>query len=489
MLRATLRNLSAARLRLALTALAVVLGVAFVAGTFILSDTTGRAMDGEIAAAGGGTDVVVRGAATVSADAREPLPDALLATVLDVPGVSAVAGRATGAAELVDPAGGTVSGSWSAEAWAADPDLRPWRLRAGRAPATAGEIALDAAAARRAGLGVGDRVQVHLDSGAHRVTVTGLAGHGTAEGASGRSVILLAAGAARTLLHAPGWESVAADAAPGVDAEALRGRVAAVLPPGVEAVTGAQAMADARRDADASLALIRNSLLAFGLVSLFVAAFMIVNAFAITVAQRVRQAALMRALGASRGQVTRAVMTEALLVGLVASALGIAAGLAVARALSALLASSGLALPSDGLVLTVPTVLIALGIGVGVTLAAALRPALRAGRVAPLAALRDSAAPRDGHPLRRRVVAVALTAAGTGLIAAGLLADGVDPWLALGLGAAVLFLGAAGLMREAAGPLLRVLSGRSAASAPPPASAAATRCATRSAPPAPPRRS
>ncbi len=460
MLRATLQSLLAHRVRLLLSACATALGVAFVAGTLIFTATVQHGLGRLFDTATAGTDVVVRHAAPAAGAGgnagRRPIPASLLDRVRSVPGVAVAEGAVSDRAGIVGRDGRIVSGrAGVAASWPADSALASaYTLREGHPPAGLGEMAVDAATARGQRLHVGDRVRVVAGGAARPFTVSAITGFGNGDGPGVASLALFDTKTAQRLFGKQGrFDEIDLRAAAGVSATVLRDRVAAVLPGGVEAVTAASAAAAQASQLEQSLGFLTNALLAFALVSLFVASFIIWNTFSILVAQRTRELALLRALGASRGQVLRSVLVEALAVGTVASLTGLALGVLAARGLGALLGGAGIDLPTSDLQLRASAAAIAVGLGVAVTVAAAVAPARRATRVASLAALRDAAATPSPFSRRRLAVGAGVLALGAGSLAAGLLGH-LGAGLALaGGGALAVFLGVTTLGPLVARPL------------------------------------
>jgi len=463
--KATLKGLLAHKLRLALTILAVVSGVAFVAGTYVLTDTIDRTFDTLFDEVQAGVDVTVRAASGFGADARagdarEPLPEALVTTVGTVDGVAAAEGGVGSTAQLVDPQGDLVTTTGAPSlgfSWTETPELSPLRLVEGRAPEAPGEVLVDAGTAADAGLDLGDEVGVLTVSAPERFRVVGVARFGEADNLAGARLAVFDLATAQRLFDKEGVvDQIDVAAAPGVTPVELRNRLAEVLPPGVEAVLGDEVAAESAQAVKDELGFLGTALLVFAGVSLFVGAFLIFNTFTILVAQRTRELALLRALGASQGQVRGAVVAEAVVVGLVASALGLGLGIGVAAGLKALLGAFGLSLPATGLVVGGRTVAAAFLVGTVVTLVAALAPARRAARISPMAALR---APEgdDGALLRAPTVigALVVLAGGVAALLTGLLGDG---GLGLtGVGVGLTFIGVAVLSPLVAGPQARVI--------------------------------
>jgi putative ABC transport system permease protein len=454
MFRTTLRQLMERKLRLLTTGVAIALGVAFMAGTLILTDTLERSFGRLFADANAGRDAYVRSDVVSPDGQRSRLDAALLADVRAVPGVAAAHPAVEGFAQLVDgdPAAG--------RSWTADDRLNPFELVDGRAPATDDEIVVDRATATSERLGVGDAVDVLTPDGVHAFRVAGVVTFGGTDDVAGSGVVLFTEQAAQVHLAAPGKvDGIAVAAADGVGQRELAARIARVLPAGAEAITGAQLSEENRSDVQESLSFFNTFLVVFALISLFVGSFIIFNTFSILVAQRSRQSALLRALGASRRQVLGSVVLEAAAIGVVASVAGLAIGAGVAAGLRSALGAMGVELPDVPLVLARQTVVVALAAGIVVTVASAILPARRAARVAPVAAMRG-AATEPATPGRGRVAAgLAVTGLGVAAMASGLAGagDGSSAVATVGTGAAVVFLGVALLGPVIARPVSRVL--------------------------------
>jgi putative ABC transport system permease protein len=456
-LKVTLRNLVAHKVRLALTALAVILGVAFVAGTLVFTDTMGKQFDDLFAKTGKGVAVQVRAKKVVTSDdasADAPtVPASVLAAVRGVPGVANARGQVDGFTAVVGRDGKVVGGSGPPQIgtdW--NPADRDHPVTSGRGPVRAGEVAIDAETAKRAGLRAGDRARVLVQGPARVVTVVGVMDSGNLMGAT---VTAFDLGTAQRLLLSPGrFSSVVAGAQGGVGEAVLRDRVARVLPSAsYEAITGTKMREENKSDVAKILSFIRTFLLVFAVISIFVGAFIIFNTFSMLVAQRSRELALLRAIGASRKQVTRAVLGEAIGVGVVGSTLGLAAGTGLALLLRRLFEAAGADL-GGGLTFTYKPVLWSYAVGVLVTVAAAYFPARRAAKVPPVAAMRDDVAMPQRSLRIRLVVGSLVGVAGAVMAAAGLAGA---PIALLGAGAALVFLGVAMLAPVISRPVVRVL--------------------------------
>ncbi|MEU6670935.1 FtsX-like permease family protein [Streptomyces sp. NPDC046727] len=438
-LRISLTSLRTHRRRFAGTFAAVFLGVAFLAGTLVMGDTLRASFGSMFGEATSGTDAVVRGADAITAPGeaqgvRRPVDTSLVRTVERVPGVAAAAPDIQGAGQLVgadgEPVGGqgppTLAGNWITDA-----RLNPYRIAEGRAPARPGEVVVNRGAAKQGGLKIGDTTTLRTPDPV-RVTVVGLATFGGQDGMAQVTFTgMTQADAEKYLTARPGQAAgIQVRAAPGVSRRELVRRLTPVLPKGVEVITGQQSTRE-NTDMISSqfLTVFTTFLLVFSGVALLVAAFSIHNTFAIVVAQRTRENALLRALGAARGQVTAAALAEAGVVALTASLAGLAGGIGVAAGLRALFPAIGFPFPDGALVIKALSMVLPLAVGILVCLGSALLPALRAGRTAPLAALRETAVDSSGAS---RVRALAGTALGLLALTATLTGVLVFPsvWLA-----------------------------------------------------------
>jgi len=426
----TLRNLAAHKIRLALTALSVALGVCFVAGTLIFTSSLQQQFNNLFAQVGKGTSVVVRGTAAFTTSGggagrqqRRWVPLTLASRVRAVPGVADLLPGVTGFAAVVGRDGKVVANTGPPTlgvAWQPDPQLSPLHLTSGSGPRSPGEVAIDSATAAKAGLRPGDSVKI-LTRGPERVMrLTGVFQFGSLGNLAGATLAAFGPATAQRLLLAPGYATeLDLHAAPGVGEGSLSARVQRVLPAGYEAVTGAQVQRENTTQVQQNLKFVSTFLLVFGFVAVFTGAFIIFNTFTMLVAQRTRELALLRAVGASRPQVTRAVLGEALGVGVLASTAGLAAGFGLAQLLRWLFTRFGVALPPAGFSLDPHAVLYSYLTGVVVTLAAAYAPARRAARIPPVAALRDDVA-MPLRSLRWRVAGgTVVTVAGAGVAGAG----------------------------------------------------------------------
>jgi putative ABC transport system permease protein len=350
------------------------------------------------------------------------------------------------------------------------PSGRPFQgtysRRAGTPPAGPGQVMIDRASARQGHFAPGARIEIAIGGQAMPFTVSGVTGYGSADSLGGGSMAIFSLPTAQRLFGLAGrYSQIDVKAAPGVSAAQLRARVARILPRGVEAVTAASAAATQAQQLNSQLGFLTYFFAGFAGVALFVGGFVIWNTFSIMVGQRVRELALLRTLGARRGQVFASVAVEAALLGAVAAGVGVLAGVGLARGLAALLSTFGLSLPVAGLVVPPVGAAAAFGAGLAITVAAAIAPAWRATQVAPVQALRD-AAPAPGRFSPRRLgIGLTLAAAGIGLLLAGLFAGA--PVLLTVAGAVICFLGVTVLgplfarpLASALGVPLAVLPGR-----------------------------
>jgi putative ABC transport system permease protein len=462
MLKTTIKGLAARKLRLFATALAVLLGVAFMAGTFVLTDTIARTFHDLFGSVYVHTDAVVRGRAALESSAfetqRPRVDTTLIRAITGVPGVRAAEGNVFDYAQLVDGQGRAVGKAESAYGlnWNQVGGLNPFNLVAGRAPQADDEVAINKAGADQGNFAVGDTATVLVHAGPQRLRIVGIVRFGTADSIASGNGVLFTQAAAQRLMAEPGkFDDISVVADEGVSQEQLRDRLATALP-GADVVTGKAMLAENDRTIKKAVKGLNQGLLAFALIALFVGSFIIYNTFSILVAQRGREMALLRAIGASRRQVLGSVLLEAVVVGLIAALLGVAAGVGVAVGLRTLLSQFGLEIPAGGIVLTPRTVLVSLLVGVLVSAASAVLPARKAAKAPPISALRDLAHDSAGRSRRRVVIGAAVTAAGVTALSLGLLLD-PKRMLLVGLGAATIFIGVAVLGPVIAAPASRFI--------------------------------
>lgn len=466
----TIKGLIAHKLRLFATALAVTLGVAFMAGTLVLTDTVTKTFDDLFADIYTQTDVVVRGEGVFDAGPegfgvqRGRVDESVLADVREVPGVLEAQGGVFGYARLVgrdgealgNPETGapTFGGDWTESA-----RLNPFRIVEGSPPAADDEVVIDAKSARDGNLAVGDTTTVLVQGPPLTVRISGISKFGSVDSPAGSTVTLFRTTVAQELIAEPGkFDSISVAAEPGVTQEQLATAITKVLPEAAEAATGQEMTEESQSEVRRSLSFFRTFMLVFAVVALLVGGFMIFNTFSITVAQRTRENGLLRALGASRRQILSSVLLEALAVGVIASLLGIAGGVAVAIGLKALLNAVGLEVPGGGVVFEPSTVVISLLVGVGVTLLAALSPARKAAKVAPVAAMQQGLAGSTGYGSKQRVyVGSGLLLLGIAALFAGLFGSVDNAVAVVGAGVLFVFFGVSVLGRTISLPLSRFI--------------------------------
>ncbi|MFF4694471.1 ABC transporter permease [Streptomyces chattanoogensis] len=430
MLRTALRNVLAHKARLLMTALAVLLGVAFVSGTLVFADTTAHAFRNASAQSLKDVAVSVQAEADTTAPDTAGGKDGKPATVLDaalarkigrLPGVASVRPTVNGEATVAGKDGRPVNADNNRRNLAANylpgKDGRDshYPLKAGRGPAAEGELALDAGTAEKAGYRVGDTVRFATDGPALTKKLVGIVSTGDPRVAAEGSLTLFDTPTAQKLFRHPGqFDEIVVAADDGTDQYALTDRVKALLPDkGVRATSGADLAAEQSAQINENTRSLTKTLLVFAGIALAVGVFLIANTFTMLIAQRSREIALLRAVGASRRQVVRSVLLEAALLGLVASAAGFALGLGIATAMRPLLNTTGAALPDGPLVITPAAPLASLAVGVLVTVLAAWLPSRRAAKIAPVAALSSIDQAPPARALRvRNVLGTLLTGAG-----------------------------------------------------------------------------
>jgi putative ABC transport system permease protein len=456
MLRLSVKSVRGHLVRFLLTALAVTLGVAFVAGSFVLRDSIDATLSNLLDSAARGTDVAVRGARAGQDAPRQYLLTSLADKVATVDGVAQATPNLQGVAMIVGKDGTVVRNGGAPTFGFAFRDGDPsFHLIAGRGPTDAGEIVVEKTTLEKSGLAVGGSTRAVVAGRLRTVRITGEVEFGSLFGAT---AILIDEPSARALFAPDGKvDMISVQASPGVSQTELRSRVAAVLPAGAEAITG-QALADESRTAiQQGLGFFTTFLLVFAGITLFVGAFIIVNTFSILLAQRTRELALLRAVGASRGQVVRMVLGEAVLIGLLGSGLGLAAGVGLASTLKVLMKSLVGVDISGGIPVGVGTVLWSVLIGTVVTLVSAVLPARRASRIPPVAAMREDMVVAPSRILRRGVVGIVILLLGAALLTWSVLPDDAR-WVGAGFGAAMMLLGALVAAPLAARPVVRVIA-------------------------------
>jgi putative ABC transport system permease protein len=390
-----LRGFAQRKLRVALTGIAIALGVALMAGTYILTDTINHSFAGIFKTASAGDSVVVSPAQTLGKRAESetsPITDQMLAQVRETPGVAEASGGIFTPATLLDANRKRLSSGHSPAFINALVAKRfeAFKAISGRFPQGPDEVALDQATVRRANVKLGQQIIVAGRASAKRYTVVGVVQFGGGESFGGAGLALLTLPEAQRVVGEQGrFDHIDVAAVNGVSPETLRARIRARLPHTVDVRTGEQQAEKNTSNLEENLGFLRTFLLVFAYVALVVGAFIIFNTFSITVAQRTREFGLLRTLGASRRQIMRTVVAEGLLLGVLGAVLGLFAGIGLAPALDQLFKAFGADIPDNGTVLETRTIVVSLLVGTIVTVLAGMPSALRATRVSPLAAMRE----------------------------------------------------------------------------------------------------
>jgi putative ABC transport system permease protein len=462
--RIVLQGLLAHKLRLALTALAIVLGVTFISGTFVLTDTLHNTFTTLFGRIYQNVDFEVRGTAAFSSNnggagaTRKPIPQSIATSVRHVPGVAYAQGTVNGYAQFVSPDGKAISnGGAPTRGFSYDPNpqLAALRLSQGTAPTSSHDVVMDAGTAQKYHFKIGDHVRVLLSGPPQTFTLSGIVRFGTANNLAGATIAAFNLPVAQRLFSEGGhYDAIDILTSPGADKSAVQHAIAATLPKGVEVVTGQTVANEQSNDVNQSLSFFSTALLVFAFISLFVGGFTIFNTFSITVGQRTRELALLRIVGASRQQVFRSVLAEAVIVGTVASLVGLGLGVLAALGLEALLKGFGITLPSGPLVFEGRTIIVALLVGVGVTVVSAVGPARRAVRIPPVAALADYRADEEESSRRRIVVGSVIALLGVASLLFGLTKPAIE---LVGLGAFAIFIGIGMLAPVVARPMASVI--------------------------------
>ena len=454
MIKVALKGLAGRKIRALLTAFAVIIGVSMVSGTFVLTDTMQKSFDGIFETSYENTDVVVSGHQVVESDTADvpTIPSSMLREVRALPEVGAAAGSIMNdtTAKVIGRDGDSLAGQNPTIVSAFDytqPQLSPLELQSGEWAQGDDEVAIDAGTAKKHDYAIGDKVGVAATGPVEQYTITGIAKFGEVDSLGGAVIAVFDMPTAQALLHQENhYDELAVTAADGTSEAQLRDAVSSVAPKSVDVKLASQEAKDASKETNESLGFVRIFLLGFGGIALFVGAFVIFNTLSITVAQRTREFATLRTLGASRKQVLRSVRLEGLIIGFGASLIGLVLGIGIAKGMNALFVAFGIDLPNAGTVVTSRTIIVSLLLGTVITLLSSIVPARRATRVPPIAAVREgSELPQTSMQKHSTKVALGVIAAAVAAMSMGVfggLAGGLVALL-LGGGMLTLFIGVA----------------------------------------------
>ncbi len=457
MIRVALSGLLGRKLRTALTALAIVLGVAMVSGTLVLTDSIDKAFNFIYTDVRQGSDAVISGKSAIGdlqngqGSFAPTIASSLLEKVRSLPDVQDAEGSVSGEAQLIDQKGKAIvfGGAPNLGFSIANPDspFNVLNLVDGTWPKGA-QVVIDSSTASKKHLAVGDRVGVQAEGAVQRLRISGIVKFGSASALGGATLAGFDLATAQKLFRKTGrYDEISVSRKPGTTGSALLAALRSVLPATTQVRTGtAQAAQDAKQT-DSFITFLRGFLLAFGGIALFVGSFVIANSLSITIAQRTREFATVRTLGASRRQVLTSIVIEALVMGVLAAVTGLFLGLLLAKGLFRLFDAVGFTLPNSGIVFGTSTAVIALTAGILVTLVASLRPAIRATRVPPIAAVREGATlPLSRFHRFRTIGSTLTTVLGFAALAYGLFKPHLTTTgilVAMGVGALLIFIGVA----------------------------------------------
>jgi putative ABC transport system permease protein len=442
-LRIALKGILGRKARLVLTSLAVILGTAFLSGTAVFSATLNRTFDNLFSDVFRNVDSYVRSTQVIEADfgaeERQRIPAELIAMIEAVPGVGDVQGDIQAFARIIgkdgQPLGSEGAGPPTFGSVGEEFKGALWTISEGKFPSNSTEVALDEASAKAGNYVVGDKVKVVAQAGSREFTLVGIAGYGDVRSPGGATFALFDLATAQEFLAKPGFvDAILISGDGSVSDEELAKAINAVIPSSykTETLTGAEITKETQDQIGSALSFFSILLSTFSYIALGVGSFVIYNVFSISAAQRQRENALLRAIGASKKQVTRALMIESVVVGLFGSTIGLFAGIGLSKALSALLKAASIDLPSGDLVVPSSAIVNTIVVGLIVTVASAWLPARRAGRVPPLAAMRETAIEVVALTRRRTIFGLVLIALGAASIIA--VTNGVsNTWLGLGI--------------------------------------------------------
>jgi putative ABC transport system permease protein len=471
LIKVSLRGLAGRKLRAVLTGIAIVLGVAMISGTYILTDTVQRAFNNLLVDSYAGTDAVVTGKGLdISVDGEKPPPPPVDASLLDVVREVEEVALATGSVlderntRILTPEGESVnSEGWPTLGFGIDTDpalarFNPLNLFEGRWAANDDEVVIDVGTADENNYAVGDMIEISTLQPKQSFELVGVARYGEVDSLGGISFAVFTIPAAQTLLGREGqYDAISVAAQDGVSEDEVVSAIAPVLPRTAEVVSASAEAEEQADEVSEFTSIFRYFLLAFGAIALFVGAFVIFNTFSITVAQRTREFATLRTIGASRRQVLSSVILESLVIGLLASLVGLGLGVVLAEGIEALFGSLGVDLPTADRVFATRTIVVSLVVGVGITLLAGIFPAIRATRVPPISAVREGATLPHGRFHRFTPWIAGLVVVGSlVLLARAMFTDELgtgDRLLSIAGGVLLLFLGVAMLSSHLVTPI------------------------------------
>ena len=423
MTRVALKGLLGRKVRAVLTALAIVLGVAMVSGSFVLTDTISKAFTSIFSSAYEHTDAVVSGKKLVdySSSGNATVSPALLEQIRQQPDVAAAAGAVmdlngdSTKAKLINHSGKAINHSGSPTFGfgvdTSQPRFNPLTLESGRWAAAPDEVVIDPDTAKNDHFEVGQTIGVAADGPVRKFHIVGIAKFGDVESLGGATFAVFTIPTAQTLLHIKGYTAISVAAKSGVPKQKLVSELRSLVPGTAQVRSASEQAAQDKQGVGSFISFIRGFLLGFGGIALFVGAFVIFNTLSITVAQRTRELATLRTLGASRRQVLRSVLLESAALGVLASSVGLFAGFGLARGLSLLFNALGLGLPEAAPVYATRTFVVAMLLGTIVTIVAGVVPAVRATRVAPIYAAKGGILQKV-RSRRATIVGAALLALG-----------------------------------------------------------------------------
>jgi putative ABC transport system permease protein len=469
-----LKGLATRKLRAALTAVAIVLGVAMISGGYVLTDTINAAFNTIFDQSYKNADVVISGKAAFTNNNGNGVdtptfPESLLAKVKALPDVAFAAGDVGDQqTQLVDPRSNKAISSGGAPNFATGVDphgdqrFNPLALTAGHWPEGSHEIAIDSGTAKKKHFALGDTIGVTSRGAEHLFRIAGIVKFSSVSSIGGATISVFDVPTAQRLFDKVGrLDFIRVQSKSGVPASKLLTEIRPVLPPTAQARDAAAQAKEDKKDVTGFLKVIQYALVAFGGIALFVGSFVIANTLSITIVQRVREFATLRTLGATRRQILRSVVLEALVIGALGSVTGLFLGLGIAKLLNWLMSSLGIDLPQTGTVFATRTIVVSLVVGTVVTLLASLRPARRATRVPPIAAVREGFVLEPGRFARfRTLFGVLVTVLGIGLLSLGLFTHGASVGqhlFELAVGLLLLFAGVATFAPRIVPPLARTL--------------------------------